>query len=588
MKVTSISRKLLTRVLSVYFILTVSVTGIQIIAEYFNTKSHINSELLTLQKTISGSLTRAVWELNTQQAIDISEGLIAIPMIKGITVTDEANNVITQLGEILSANAKISQANQDNSNIGLQSELQSINSLSEGLFGHSFPLIFEFSGRTTTVGTVTLLSSNDVIFSRIEIGIYFLIGNAMVKTAFLVFLFSLAFTKLLTEPLTELTEQIKQLDLHDPEASKLHTLNYEKNELNILEDAYNHLIDELVEFKDKLAFSEREISAANEKLDEQNLMLEQEVARKTSSLSSTMLKMEVQQKELLKQQHQLQAENNRRKKTETTLVTANKDLKGLITELSKAQDRLLEAEKMSSLGALSAEVSHEINTPIGISITSTSYLSDILFKLKSDINAQQLSKRSIESFIGNAQHSVDLLLNNLNRASELIASFKQVAVDQTNDKIRLINIGKYLDEIIQSLHPKLKRTNHRVKIHCDKNIEVYSHPGAIAQIVINLIINSILHGFENINRGEINIDVCLDKQRLYLSYQDNGAGVNEEQLSQLFDPFYTTKGDTGGTGLGTYIINNLVVDTLNGNIAVSSTLGEGLSYQIDFPDMRYT
>ena len=102
MKVKSISRKLLTRVLSFYFILTVSVTGIQIVAEYFNTKNHINSELLTLEKTISGSLTRAVWELNTQQAIDISEGLVAIPMIKGITVTDEANNIITQLGEVIS------------------------------------------------------------------------------------------------------------------------------------------------------------------------------------------------------------------------------------------------------------------------------------------------------------------------------------------------------------------------------------------------------------------------------------------------------------------------------------------------------
>jgi len=184
MKVKSISRKLLTRVLSFYFILTVSVTGIQIVAEYFNTKNHINSELLTLEKTISGSLTRAVWELNTQQAIDISEGLVAIPMIKGITVTDEANNIITQLGEVISPEKlKI-----DNNNFG--GESKGISSITEGLFGHSFPLIFEFSGRTTSVGRVTLLSSNAVIFSRIEVGIYFLLGNAIVKTAFLVFLFT--------------------------------------------------------------------------------------------------------------------------------------------------------------------------------------------------------------------------------------------------------------------------------------------------------------------------------------------------------------------------------------------------------------
>jgi hypothetical protein len=210
MKVKSISRKLLTRVLSFYFILTVSVTGIQIIAEYFNTKNHINSELLTLEKTISGSLTRAVWELNTQQAIDISEGLVAIPMIKGITVTDEANNIITQLGEVISPE-KLKIENKN-----FNGESKDISSISEGLFGHSFPLIFEFSGRTTSVGRVTLLSSNAVIFSRIEVGIYFLIGNAIVKTAFLVFLFTLAFNKLLTTPLHELTQQIRQVDLDDP------------------------------------------------------------------------------------------------------------------------------------------------------------------------------------------------------------------------------------------------------------------------------------------------------------------------------------------------------------------------------------
>ena len=580
MKITSISRKLLTRVLSVYFILTVSVTGIQFIAEYFNTKSHINSELLTLQKTISGSLTRAVWELNTQQAVDISEGLIAIPMIQGITVTDEANNVITQLGEVLTLPA---QASQDSYN-----EHQAISSLSDGLFGHSFPLIFEFSGRTTTVGTVTLLSSNDVIFSRIEVGIYFLIGNAIVKTAFLVFLFSLAFAKLLTDPLKDLTNQMKQLDLHDPEASKFHSMNNERNELDVLEEAYNNLIDELVEFKDKLALSQRETNLANDKLDEQNLLLEQEVARKTSTLSRTLLKMEVQQKEMLLQQHQLEGENNRRRKTESTLITTNKELKSSIIELSKARDRLLEAEKMSSLGQLSAEVSHEINTPIGISITSISYLADITTKLQQDISAQKLSKRMIDSFIANAQQSIALLSNNLQRAAELITSFKQVAVDQTNDKVRLINIAKYIDEIIQSIHPKLKKTNHCIKINCDPYIEIYTHPGAIAQIIINLIINSIIHGFYNINRGVMSIDVSIDQQRLVILYKDNGIGVSKEELGKLFDPFYTTQIDKGGTGLGTHIIKNLVIDTLNGSIDAYSESGKGLSYRMTLPDMRYS
>lgn len=580
MKVKSLSRKLLTRVLSFYFILTLGVTGIQIVAEYFNTKNHINSELLTLEKTISGSLTRAVWELNTQQAIDISEGLVAIPMIKGITVTDESNNIITQLGEV------ISPEKSSIHKMALDDASEGISSITEGLFGHSFPLVFEFSGRTTSVGRVTLLSSNAVIFSRIEVGIYFLIGNAMVKTAFLVFLFTLAFNKLLTTPLKELTRQIRQVDLDDPEASKLHSMNYEKNELNVLEDAYNHLIDELVEFKEKLAVSQLETDRAKEQIDENNLLLEQEVARKTSSLSSTMLKMEIQQKELREQKQTLQEENLRHSKTEKTLTTTNKDLVHSIKELNKAKERLLAAEQMASLGQLSAEVTHEITTPIGISITSSSYLSEQISHLQQTLDQNKISRKSIESFIQKATESTQLLTNNLHRASELITSFKHIATDQARDKIRLVNISSYIDEIIQSIHPKLKKTNHRIKVHCDKNIEICSHPGAIAQILINLIINSIIHGFEQINRGQITIDVKYYHNNLFIDYQDNGHGLTQEAKENLFDAFYTTKSNKGGTGLGTHIIKKLVTDTLNGTITAYSEINQGLRYHIEIPDMR--
>ncbi|WP_281556433.1 HAMP domain-containing sensor histidine kinase [Thalassomonas sp. RHCl1] len=581
MKVTSISRKLLARVLSFYFVLTFIVTCGQIVAEYFNTKSHINSELLTLEKTFSGSLTRAVWELNTQQAIDISDGLVAIPMIKGITVTDENNQIIAQLGET----AHNASFNFDSAEDG-QSEYRNLNSLSEGLFGHTFPLIFEFSGRTTRVGTVTLLSSNEVIFNRIEVGIYFLIGNAIVKTAALVFLFSLAFSQLLTNPLNELTEQIKQLDLDDPEASKLHSMSYEHNELNILEDAYNNLIDELVLFKERLAEVQNELISANHKLDEQNLQLEQEVARKTSSLSTTMLKMEIQQREMLQQQTQLQEENNRRRKTELTLTNTNNDLKSSIIELKKAQERLLEAEKMATLGNLSAEVSHEINTPIGVSITSTSYLSDLIAQIDEDIQNQKLTKRTLDDFIRNAKQSIELLMNNLTRASELNTSYKQVAVDQISDKIRSINMAKYLHEIIQSLDPKLKKTRHNIEINCSEDINIYSHAGAIAQIFTNLIMNSIVHGFEDIQQGNIIIDISKHEQVLRIHYADNGKGIEEEDLPKLFNMFYTTKATQGGSGLGTHIIYNLVTDTLNGTINAHNGQSRGLHFDIEFADMR--
>jgi signal transduction histidine kinase len=581
MKVTSISRKLLTRVLSVYFVLTFIVTCVQIGAEYINTKSHINSELLTLEKTFSSSLTRAVWELNTQQAVDIAVGLVAIPMIKGIIVTDENDQIIAQLGEF-SEGELFNQPDK----VTLNSESTAISSFSEGLFGHSFQLIFEFSGRTTKVGTVVLLSSNEVIFDRIEVGIYFLIGNAMVKTAALVILFSLAFSSLLTNPLNELTEQINHFDIDDPEASKLHTMSYENNELNILQRAYNNLLDELVQYQNRLSTAKQEILMANHKLDDQNLILEQEVAKKTSSLSTTMLEMNKQQRELIEQQKQLKAENIRRSQTEQTLTKTNQELKNSILELKKAQERLLDAEKMAILGKLSAEISHEINTPIGVSITSTSYLSDLLNSLKNDVDNQKLTKRSLDDFTKNADQSLHLLFNNLNRASDLITSYKQVAVDQTSNKTRKINVAQYLNEIIQSLQPKLKKTKHTVNVNCVDNIDIYCHAGAISQIFTNLIINSIIHGFDGIENGMITISAKLKGERLHLHYQDNGVGVPQNKLPQIFDPFYTTKSGTGGTGLGTHIINELVTDTLNGTIVAHSEVGQGLSYDIEFNDMR--
>jgi len=577
MKTVSISRKLLTRVLSVYFILTFIVTCGQIVAEYFNTKSHITNELLTLEKTFTGSLTRAVWELNTQQAIDIADGLIAIPMIQGISVTDENGQIIAQLGR---STKKLS--SQNNKSL---SGHQLISSLKDGLFGHSFPLIFEFSGRTTRVGTVELLSSNGVIFDRIEIGIYFLIGNAIIKTAFLVFLFSLAFQRLLTTPLQELTEQIKRFDIDDPELSKLNSMSYEQNELSILEDAYNNLIDELLLYKEQLTKAQTEVINSNNQLDEQNLLLEQEVARKTSSLSSSMLELQRQKQELLQQKEKLQAENNQRRNTESILIQTNKDLKSSVLDLKKAQELLLNTEKMASLGSLSAEISHEINTPIGISITSTTYLADLLQKITFEVEEDKLSKRRFLEFSKNANHSVELLLNNLNRASDLIASFKQVAVDQTSNKLRKITLSKYLDEIIQSLGPKLKKTKHNIKVDCPDDIIIYTHAGAIAQIITNLIINSILHGFENIEQGSINITVTKKAKLVHLHYSDNGHGIAKEKLPLLFEPFYTTKASAGGTGLGTHIIYNLITDTLNGSVEATSDEGKGLSYDIKFLDM---
>ncbi|KZN59916.1 sensor histidine kinase [Pseudoalteromonas luteoviolacea] len=571
----SLSKKLLTNVLSVYFLLTFVVTCGQVVAEYVNTKDYIRNELTMLQKTFSRSLTRAIWELNTKQTVTTAEGLLAIPMIEGIIVRDDSGEIISQLGRSLNIHELYSQQ--------LVQEEALIEDTPSGLFGYTFPLIFEFSGRATQVGDVTLFSSREVVFSRIMISIYFLIGNAMVKTTFLIILFLLAFRKLLTEPLTDLTEQIEDFEVDNVDGHKIEIDTTERNELKVMEEAFNKLIDKVAEYRKQLDQTQKELIISNEKLDQHNIQLEQEVARKTSNLSQAMMDLQQQKYELEKQKLTLTEEIDLRRQTEEELLTKQNELEKYVEELNMAQERLVGSEKMAALGGLVAGITHDINTPVGIGVTATSFLQERLDQLEAAYKEKTLSPKALEEFMHEAKQSTSLLTNNLARASELVASFKQIAVDQASEAVRTINFNQYLREVLRSLHPKLKKTAHEVNIDCPADLTLNLPAGAISQIFTNLIMNSLIHGFEGINKGVIDIQITDDNDDVRIVYKDNGKGVSPAQLEKLFDPFFTTKRDQGGSGLGTHITFNLVKQTLNGDIEVSSEEGKGLTYYIRFP-----
>ncbi|MCG7543428.1 ATP-binding protein [Pseudoalteromonas sp. MM17-2] len=571
----SLSKKLLTSVLSVYFLLTFVVTCGQVFAEYLNTKNYIRDELQTLQKTFSGSLTRAIWELNTDQSITIAEGLIAIPMVEGIIVRDDSGEVISQLGRSLDIRELYSQQ--------LVQDASIIEDTPSGLFGYTFPLIFEFSGRATQVGDVTLFSSRDVVVSRIIVSIYLLVGNAMIKTAFLILLFLLAFRKHLTHPLNQLTEQIESLELDDLEGTRINLDSNEKNELNVMAQSFNNMINKVVEYRNKLEHTQKELLKSNEKLDQQNLQLEQEVARKTSNLSQAMMDLQQQKYELEKQKLNLTEEIELRRHTEQELLTKQSEMQRYVDELNLAQERLLGSEKMAALGGLVAGITHDINTPVGIGVTATSFLQERLDAIEHAYKEKTLSPKALEEFIKDAKQSTELLTSNLARASELVASFKQIAVDQASEAVRTINFKEYLGEVIRSLHPKIKKTQHQVDVNCPDNLVLNLPAGAISQIFTNLIMNSLIHGFEDVEKGTITIDVSENDGLVDINYRDNGRGVDAEQLDKLFDPFFTTKRDQGGSGLGTHITFNLVKQTLGGEIEVSSEPGQGLQYRITIP-----
>ena len=162
-------------------------------------------------------------------------------------------------------------------------------------------------------------------------------------------------------------------------------------------------------------------------------------------------------------------------------------------------------------------------------------------------------------------------------------SFKQVAVDQSSDELRSFNLRKYLDEILLSLQPKLKGKPIRVEIDCAPEVQLRSYPGAVSQIVTNMVVNSLVHGFVEGEPGKIRISVRTAGEMLELDYSDDGMGMDSATLGQLFDPFFTTKRGSGGSGLGAHILYNLVTGPLGGTVKVVSAPGMGLHYKIRFP-----
>lgn len=565
-----LSRKLLARVLSVYFVLTLIVTAGQVFTEYVNAKSHIEDELKTLKNTFSTSLTRAIWELNTPQAKSIAVGLMELPIVEGVQIRDENSNYIADLGRTSNLISEAITKGQVRDHSG-------------GTFGYSFPLIFEFSGRTSLVGDVTLYSSSAIIFGRIEVGILFLIGNAIVKTAFLVFLFMSAFRTMLTNPLNELTQQITDFNLEDPESSKLDLSIEEDNELKVLETSYNKLIDEMIVFQSKLAGTQNELQQANLRLDDQNSSLEEEVAKKTATLSRIMLDLEQQKDELLINQRELRQENENRQFIEDELRKRNTELATSMETIQMAKDQLVESERMASLGGLVAGIAHDVNTPLGVSVTATSFLQDRVQKLQNAYDDKKLTGSTMTSFLSEAQQTITLLTNNLNRASDLISSFKQVAVDQTSEAVREINVSEYLTEVVQSLAPNFKKTQHTIDIHCPDDLFIKCAPGVLAQILTNMIMNSLIHGFEDKLKGAIKLAISKQDDNLIIDYSDDGRGLDEETLARHFDAFFTTRRGKGGSGLGTHIMYNLVTQTLGGEIAAVSNPDEGLQYKITIP-----
>lgn len=269
-------------------------------------------------------------------------------------------------------------------------------------------------------------------------------------------------------------------------------------------------------------------------------------------------------------------------RTNEELEDSNEELQTTIHNLKTTQDKLIESEKMASLGGLVAGVAHEINTPVGIGLTGITHLSSLSKRLKKSYMKEDMSREEFEEYLKETNELTSLIEKNLERTSQLVKNFKQIAVDQTNEDKRDFNLKEYTEGILFSLDSIIKKKDVNILIYCDENLNIYSYPGLYSQILTNLIINSYNHGFDNKSEGNIIIDISKKDNKITLIYKDDGKGIKEKNLAQIFDPFFTTNRKAGGTGLGLNIIYNIVTSTLKGSIKCKSQENKGVEFILIF------
>lgn len=265
------------------------------------------------------------------------------------------------------------------------------------------------------------------------------------------------------------------------------------------------------------------------------------------------------------------------------LSEANQNLQGSIRVLHDTQDQLIHAEKMASLGNLVAGISHEINTPLGIGVTSASSLQEEIGNIQKRFEEGSMKRSDLVSFFAHSNQACGILLANMERAASLIRGFKQVAVDQASDDWRLVDFHTYFDEILTSLRPKLKHANVTVQNCAAEDLQCHTHPGTIYQVISNLILNALLHAYEAGQAGIIRIGARREGNHIVLSCHDDGNGIAQQHLGRIFEPFFTTRRGAGGTGLGLNIVYNLVKAQLDGQINVDSQPGAGTVFTVRFP-----
>jgi PAS domain S-box-containing protein len=266
------------------------------------------------------------------------------------------------------------------------------------------------------------------------------------------------------------------------------------------------------------------------------------------------------------------------------LERANGELNATLQTLRHTQHELLSSEKMASLGSLVAGIAHELNTPIGNSLLASTALHDRVLDFEQQVSAGNLRRSQLTAHLDEVCTASTLISGSLHKAAELISSFKQIAVDQTNDQRRAFDLLAAVQDTIATYMPRLRRVPCEVTLQIPAGLVLDSYPGGLYQILNNLITNALTHAFEQRQGAAITVSAeRLEGDSIALAFSDNGSGMSDDVLKRVFDPFFTTKMGQGGTGLGMNIVYNIVTGVLGGRISIDSSLGAGTTIRMLLP-----
>jgi len=391
------------------------------------------------------------------------------------------------------------------------------------------------------VGKLEVYADYEDIYQHLYQQAGFILTSEFIKIFLLAFFIMIIVNHLITKNLFKITKFAQQLDSQHLEQELILNNRYtQKDELDYLVDAINGM---RVNLKDEIG----KLEEAENALLRLNGELEAKVYDRTAKLADS-----------------------------------NRQLQQSVDDLTLAKDKIVQSEKMASLGQLVAGVAHEVNTPLGICVTSITALKEKVTDLQRSIDEEKLTKSFLVETLNLLNEYQEIIERSLVKSVDLIRSFKSVAVEQHSDPEVVIPLAKHIRDVVNTVKTMFKQKNYHIKLELDDELKVLTFPSAWNQVITNFLVNSHIHGFDGIKEGEITINLSEKNGFITLLYTDNGKGIPQEVEDKIFEPFVTTKRGQGGSGLGLNIVFNLIDAKLGGTVELLE-VEQGVCFKVKVP-----